>query len=162
LCPLTGLGPDIASQRGMRANKILCAVDFSDCSKTALQVAADLAKQHEGSLMLVHVHVPPGYEYSGGVFNMADAAADLGAAARQALVPWVKDAEARSASKVEVVTLMGTPWDEIVRLARTSAADVIVVGTHGRSGLNRALIGSVAERVVRHAPCNVLVVRSQL
>jgi nucleotide-binding universal stress UspA family protein len=144
----------------MRANKILCAVDFSECSKAALHAAADLAKEHGATLTLVHVTVPPDHLYNGGIFNMADAAGAIDAAAGSALIPWRQDAETRGAPRVDVLTLMGAAWEAIVRLARTSEADLIVVGTHGRAGLNRALIGSVSERVVRHASCSVLVVRS--
>jgi nucleotide-binding universal stress UspA family protein len=143
----------------MRVKNIVCAVDFSDCSKAALETAADFAKEHGATLVLVHVNTPPASMYNGSVFNMADAAGDLETTTRLALTSWRQDAEAQGAPRVEIVVLLGSAWDEIVRLARTSAADLIVVGTHGRTGLERALIGSVAERVVRHAHCNVLVVR---
>jgi nucleotide-binding universal stress UspA family protein len=72
--------------------------------------------------------------------------------------------EAQQLGVKEVATrlLTGVPWDEIVSAARSdSAVDLIVIGTHGRTGLAHVLLGSVAEKVVRHAPCPVLVVRGR-
>ncbi len=72
------------------------------------------------------------------------------------------EAEAAGVRRVEVKVLTGTPWHEIVEMARRDVAiDLIVLGTHGHTGLKHVLLGSVAERVVRHAPCPVLIERTR-
>jgi universal stress protein A len=78
------------------------------------------------------------------------------------LAEWKAHAKELGANEVATRVLTGAPWDQIVAAARDdSAIDLIVMGTHGRTGLKHALLGSVAEKTVRHAPCPVLVVRSR-
>lgn len=143
----------------MRFDTIICAVDFSDCSKAALKAACELARESKGALTLVHIFNPPTYSMGSGVFDMAALFEREQQSARAELESWRATAIAAGVERVETTARMGSAWDEIVRLAETTAANLIVVGTHGRTGLAHALIGSVAEKVVRHAPCNVLVVR---
>jgi nucleotide-binding universal stress UspA family protein len=75
------------------------------------------------------------------------------------MVPWEEEAARIAGRQVRSTVTPGSPADEIVRFARERATDVVVLGSHGRAGLARLLLGSVAERVVREAPCPVLVIR---
>ena len=125
-----------------------------------MHVAADLARQRHAALELVHVEDRPLWTNEPFVHLPGDVRqSSLDAAARE-LEAWRRDAEQRAGSTVTARTASGSPWDQIVALASADPAiEMIVMGTHGRNGISRALIGSVAERVVRHAPCSVLVVR---
>lgn len=145
----------------MAFHRIMCPVDFSAGSGEALRVAAELARERDAALVLVHVWAPAqvtigdGYLAPSVVQDMLDAeTAQLAKSKAQAQQLGVKEVATRF--------LSGVPWDEIVNAARSdSAIDLIVIGTHGRTGLAHVLLGSVAEKVVRHAPCPVLVVRRQ-
>ena len=144
----------------MRFQKILCAVDFSDPAKLALQAAADLAKQFDASLTIFHVFQIPVYPLPEGV--LAPTQQEVQALFEQideALAGWRKEALERGAPRVEILSRDGVAWREICARAGEEKSDLIVVGTHGRTGIRHALLGSVAERVVRHAPCPVLAVR---
>ncbi len=140
----------------MRLKKILCPVDFSECSHEALLRAVELAKESSAELSLVHAYQLPVYD---GTLYVPDMYAEVQKFAEDSVAAWVREAEKLGAANVKGAAVMGVAWDEIVRRARDEKSDLIVIGTHGRSGLKHVLIGSVAERVVRHAPCAVLVVR---
>jgi nucleotide-binding universal stress UspA family protein len=140
--------------------RILCATDFSESAREAMHVAADLARQSNALLELVQVEDRPLWTKEPFVHLPGDVRqASLDAAARE-LEAWRDDAERRAGGKVVARTTSGVPWEAIVAVADADPTiQTIVVGTHGRKGLSRALLGSVAERVARHAPCSVLVVR---
>jgi nucleotide-binding universal stress UspA family protein len=145
----------------MAFHRILCPVDFSAGSGEALRVAAELARERDAALVLVHVWSPAqmtmgeGYLAPAVIQDMVDGeTAQLAKSKTEAQQLGVKEVATR--------LLTGVPWDEIVSAARSdSAVDLIVIGTHGRTGLAHVLLGSVAEKVVRHAPCPVLVVRGR-
>jgi universal stress protein A len=146
----------------MTFKKILCAIDFSEPSRIALHAAAELARTSQATLVLVHVWQAPLWTADYGIQVPSDALVEARGAEEAELASW--RAEAQQLGAVEVTTKLarGVPWDEIVGAARDDKAiDLIVLGTHGRTGVRRALIGSVAERVVRHAPCTVMVVGSR-
>ena len=82
--------------------------------------------------------------------------------ADQTLGRWAAEAENAMHAPVAVKALVGVPWEAIADAAREGKYDLLVVGTHGRTGVSRAFIGSVAERLVRQAPCSVLVVRGSV
>src|SRR5262249_52081890 len=134
----------------------LCPVDFSDSSHDALLRAVDLAKESSAELTLIHVYQPPGQD---GFLYVPDMLIQLQRSAEEAIAGWVAEAQKLGAPAVSGHAIMGAAWDTIVQRARDEGCDLIVMGTNGRTGLKRALIGSVAERVVRHAPCTVMVVR---
>lgn len=130
---------------------VLHPTDFSRCSDTAFSVACSLAQQHNAHLVLLHVAGP----VTSGPSLVPDATE-----AQQAIA--TKLNALRAANPNAAISRQirhGAPAEEIVRLARECKADVIVLGTHGRTGLARLLAGSVAEEVMRTAPCPVLAVR---
>jgi len=135
-----------------RFNKILCPVDFDQNSLLALRLAAELAQERKATLHLLHVvEIPPGPEVALPFGKMEAAARSrLEKIARQEL-------DAGASYQVEV--MMGDPGVEILQLAKRLHANLIVMATHGRKGLRRLVLGSVAERVVREAPCPVLTVK---
>ncbi len=141
--------------------KILVPIDFSKVSKEALAYAAFLAGQFGAEIILLHVteKAPIDYLLGPGLMN-------------HLVVPMMKQAEANLArvagnlskvhgTRLSAVVRQGRPFEEIYRAARTLGADLIVLTTHGYTGLKHVVLGSTAERVVRHADCPVLVVRNQ-
>jgi nucleotide-binding universal stress UspA family protein len=140
--------------------KILCPIDFSDASRAALETAADLARRFGATLTLFHAYPVPGYTFPDGSFVASSKMLDeLAEQARRHLEEWRGVAASLGQPGAEAVTAVGEPAHEIVTWAKEHAADLVVLGTHGRTGLTHALMGSVAERVVRRAPCPVLTVR---
>jgi nucleotide-binding universal stress UspA family protein len=140
--------------------RILVPVDFSDCSVFALRYAANLARQVDANLMLLHVAssliAPPEMEYVELDLKKFRAEVEKHASARLAAL-----AKKEIAATIHASPLVrhGTPWEEITRMAKDRKADLIVIGTHGHTGLKHMVLGSTAEKVVRHADCPVLVVR---
>jgi nucleotide-binding universal stress UspA family protein len=135
---------------------ILCATDFGPCSIGAIDAALALAKASGGSVTLVHVFDAP--VYAGPPFMpLNDGGHDVERVAQEELAVAVADAKAKLES-VRGVLRRGRPWEEVIALAVDLSADLVVVGTHGRRGLPRAILGSVAERIVRLSPIPVLTV----
>ncbi len=145
----------------LEIKNILYATDFSDMSARALGYAVFLAEQCGAELHCVHV-VDEGYRYWVG-FDMAAVpppppVKDLTDVATRQMDEFLEDRVHSTVSLVKQV-LHGRPFVEIIRYARDSHMDLIVMGTHGRTGLIHMLMGSVAEKVVRESPCPVLTVR---
>ncbi|MGL4250396.1 MAG: universal stress protein [Aeromonas sp.] len=136
---------------------LLCPVDFSQMSRAVLDYAVFMVQSHQARLRLVHVvdqlHGFDSYK----ILHMTaiEITHEMERQARDQLKALV--AELPVAAPFEV--RFGRAADEIVLQAREDKADLIVMGSHGRSGISHLLVGSVAESVVRHAPCPVLVVR---
>jgi len=139
--------------------RILLPTDFSECSERARSYACELAKRFTAELHLLHVAgpvmIPAGY-----VGTIPDELLRPEQGAREELEKW-DDPEFEQAKGVVRSVTLGTAFVEIVRYAREHNADLIVIGTHGRSGLSHALLGSVTEKVIRKAPCPVLAVRPE-
>lgn len=142
--------------------EILCAVDFSRGSEATLEVAADLARRHGGALTLLHVREPPPAAGGRGFVPPPGPSEAEAVEIGRSLDRWRAEAARRSGGEVHTAVATGSPASEIVRLARERPFDAVVVGTHGRTGLGRLVLGSVAERVVREAPCPVVVVRPRV
>jgi nucleotide-binding universal stress UspA family protein len=145
----------------MTIKTILVPTDFSEPSVDALRYAKDLATAFKSSIHLLHVFQDPltqpwGLE-SYGPLPM-DLLKEVRARAQQGLEQSLTEAE-RKTYNATLVTVEGAPFSQIVEYAKTHAIDLIVMGTHGRGALAHAILGSVAERVVRFAPCPVLTVR---
>lgn len=134
---------------------ILVPVDFSESSLTALQHALSLAQQHKAQLILLHVTEPFRTDMLMDTTQSQRAARTVAHERLAKLADAVKKIWPRTGRELRA----GHPVTTIVALAKRANAGLIVMGTYGRSGLKRAFIGSVAERVVRLAPCSVLVVR---
>jgi nucleotide-binding universal stress UspA family protein len=138
--------------------KICCAVDFEVQSRVALMQAADLATRLDAELTLVHVVAPPLAAASDVLVSSRGLASVEAEEAEATLARWRADAERRAGRPVSARVLRGDIAAEIVRHAREERCDLLVLGTHGRTGMSRLVLGSVAERVARRAPCPVLVV----
>jgi nucleotide-binding universal stress UspA family protein len=144
----------------MEMKKILFATDFSEGSYNALPYAVDLAKQYGAKLYLIHV-----------IYDVAKTAgwyvphssideiyADMKKAAEAELAKTFSDGM-RGLKDIERLVVTGIPHEEITKFAEENKIDLVVLGTHGRRGLDRMLFGSTAEQVVRNASCPVLSVR---
>ena len=147
----------------MRFRKILCPIDFSPGSDQALLTAVQLAKASDAELVLTHSWYVPPLAYAGEAWTLSanivdnmvqDSSRGLAAALSTAV-----GLGARASSVLQ----NGVPSDRILTLLHGDPTfDLVVVGTHGRTGLARVFLGSVAEQVVRHAPCSILAARPRL
>lgn len=135
--------------------KILCPVDTGDVSVAAINAARELAREHGGAIWLLHV-VP--LIPAAGVVYPAETFARMKDRATEVLAELARDhLEGRAAYRIEVH--IGDPAADILESVEKLGADSVVMATHGRKGLSRLLLGSVAEIVVRKAPCPVLTIR---
>ena len=141
-------------------HNIVAAVDFSETSDHAVEQAVDLASRLGAKLHLVHVYQLPVYALpDGAVMAGAEFVNQLTDELQKQLDAQV-ERHKKSQIAIDAHLLRGVPHTEVVRFAKEDAkADLIVMGTHGRTGLEHLLLGSVAERVVRTSPIPVLTVR---
>jgi nucleotide-binding universal stress UspA family protein len=142
----------------MTLKKILCPTDFSPGSQQAARLATRLAREMNAELVFVHSWYVAPNAYSPGVPFPPGMEQDLMNDAQRGLDSAVNEALAGGAKQVSGGLVSGVPWAEIVAQLENQAFDLCVIGTHGRTGLARILVGSVAEKVIRHAPCPVLAV----
>jgi len=146
-----------------RLKKILVPVDYSDCSRVAMEYALFLAERFDAEIEVLHVaEIPEGEEHTvvkpdtGEEQLLSELIMQQAVKAEtEFLAPFVRDATI----PIERSLLKGRPGKVIVEAATDRGADLIVMGTHGRSGFQRLIMGSVTERVLRSAPCPVVVVR---
>ena len=142
-----------------RIRSILVPMDFSPCAERALRCALPLAEQNKAAITLLHVL--PSYVTGGlSTVDRVQLRGEMRASAESQLSALAAH-EANGEVEIRFRTAEGDAAAEILSVARKLPADIIVVSTHGRTGLTRALLGSVAEHVVRRAPCPVLVVRER-
>ncbi len=143
-----------------RIATILCPVDFSGISGYALRAASMIATATGAKVIAVHADwfEAPAYFTSGKVEEMKAEFQRDSAAARESLAAFARATLGEGAA-VELRVAEGLPVDVILRLARETAADMVVMGTHGRSGVQKWMLGSVAERVIRESPAPVVTVR---
>ena len=138
---------------------ILFATDFGESSQRALVIAIELAKKFDATLTLIHTFEIPTYAYSGMPFSTLDMFTPIEEAARQdfeaALAALRKQVPAAKG-----ILRRGVPWQDIQAAIVETHADLVVMGTHGRSGVARAFLGSVAEKTVRMSPVPVLTIRA--
>jgi nucleotide-binding universal stress UspA family protein len=157
--PMLEAGAMRETPQVLHIREILVPTDFSDCARKALQYAVPLARQHHAVITLLNVTAPmpyPGGEYVGPDYMAVDA--ELRASSEKKL-DQLAATEIPAEVEARCMARSGSAADAIVDLAQSLPADLIVISTHGRSGLKHVLLGSVAEHVVRRAPCPVLVVR---
>lgn len=145
----------------MTAQHILVPTDFSDYADYALDYAIELAHKFQARLTLLHViHLPPlamgDFDASGLVTYLEEIETD----AQQRLQTLLSRVQQKGLQG-ETVMVHDVPFQAIINTAKDQDVDLIVMSTHGRTGLTHVLMGSVAERVVRLAPCPVLVTRGK-
>jgi nucleotide-binding universal stress UspA family protein len=149
-----------AEDISMELHQILAPTDFSESSKQAVACAYELAQIFGAKLLLLHVVELPAYPVE--VFlPSAEGTTLLDDLEHQARLDLAQLLPAAQDGKVEVTwqAVVGTPYYKIIEVAAAEKADLIVMATHGRTGFSHLFIGSVAERVVRTAPCPVLTIR---
>lgn len=134
---------------------VLVPVDFSDSSADAVSTALDLVAK-PADLHVVHVLVPLERVSPAGMWGPLENDSAWDAKTRQHLGTWLKE---RGFAGVTQVVLIGDPGLEVADYAQERNVDLIVLPSHGYHGIKRALLGSVAERIIRHASCPVLVLR---
>jgi nucleotide-binding universal stress UspA family protein len=136
---------------------ILVAHDFGETSQAAFAYALDLAEKLKARITVVHAYEVPVYGFPEGLALTADVIGRIQAVSSEALDGVIQRA-GRPGVAIAKMLRQGPAWSEIAAAATETGADLIVIGTHGRRGLAHALLGSVAEKVVRTAPCPVLTV----
>jgi nucleotide-binding universal stress UspA family protein len=137
---------------------ILVPTDFELASDTALDHAIALARAFDARVTVLYVHEPVTTVYGGAPFMPMVDGADRAATAARAALAAMQHRRAAEWKNVACEFRLGKPWREIVDFAAREQVDLIAMGTHGREGVSRAVLGSVAERVVRQSPVPVLTV----
>lgn len=138
----------------MLIQNILCPVDFSSCGIAALDYASAFASEHRAELHIVHVYDEPFAYTDGGIAGFVPPA-DLEPEKRR----FNEISPTRPDVRFRREFIIGGPAERLIEYANNHAIDLIVMGTHGRTGVSRFLMGSVAEAVVRRAPCPVLTLK---
>jgi len=147
--------------------RIVCAIDFSDCSIHALNYAMSIAQEADARLTVLHVvEVPTGAlldaheTVRGGPHSLKEFVRAAEEERRERLETTIPDA-VRAYCKVETLTAVGKPYREILRVAQERDSDLLVIGIHGRGATDLLFFGSTAQHVVRQATCPVLTLRGQ-
>lgn len=140
--------------------KILFPTDFSETSEYAMKYAIEFAQSFDAELEIVHIlfdesQLVSSYMLHGSFRNLSY---DLEAGAKEQLKDFLNKYPELSEINFTTKLLKGSPFLEIIEEARSTKADIIVIGTHGRSGIEHMLFGSTAENVIRKAPCPVFTV----
>lgn len=143
-----------------RFEKILLPIDFSEYSEVACEYALVLARTFNSSLQILHVINEPvdlrGFYVPHISFEQLEKEIETGAS--RMLDDFCRE-KLHDFNSYETIVVTGVPYEEIIRTATEKESSLIVIGTHGRTGLDHLLFGSTAERVVRSAPCPVMTVR---
>ena len=147
----------------IRLAKLLVPTDFSEDSEQAARYAVELAKRFQAEIHCVHVVDIPADLLSTSAYYMTGPS--------EAFLDQIREESKKNLEafadnnlegvQVQTAFLEGSPFVEIIRYARNQQIDLVVIATHGRTGLKHVLFGSVAEKVVRKAPCPVLVVKRE-
>jgi universal stress protein A len=139
---------------------ILCPTDFSEESYRAVDYGLRFAQVSGGTLLLAHIiHIPSEHLFrqQGHMLTFEEVKAQT-----RSLLEEVRDQRLGSHPQCEIVIEIGDPYEQLMAIARQRHVDLIVISTHGRTGLEHLVMGSVAEKIIRHAPCPVFVVRRGL
>lgn len=138
---------------------ILCPIDYSVYSEMALKYAIEFAEKYQAKLCLIHVLDIRVYDINNpDLYDVNIVDEETIAKLRERLLRCVTD-DTRGKIAVEARIIQGVPFAEIIKISKEYKIDLIVIGTHGRTGISHAIMGSVAEKVVRKAPCPVLTIR---
>ncbi|MBL9166903.1 MAG: universal stress protein [Verrucomicrobiales bacterium] len=149
----------VTASPSFSVKRILVPIDFSDCSNKALQYALPFAEQFDAKILLLHVCEPfiPMPEMSAVDVGLIEAR--IREQSQRQLLELQASLPEESTS--EAVVRIGRPFLEIVQAAKDLDADLIIISTHGRTGISHVLLGSTAERVAQRADCPVLIVREK-
>jgi nucleotide-binding universal stress UspA family protein len=167
-CPVLTVpkgAPDAVPAPPVLFKRIVCAIDFSDCSMHALNQAMSLAQEADAHLTVVHViEIPPDVprEVHESTLALPRSLAEYVALAEEDRRARLGDAipdSVRAYCTVDTVLATGKPYREILRVAEEQKADLLVIGVHGRGAVDRLLFGSTAQHLVRQASCPVLTLR---
>lgn len=144
-------------------HKTLVPIDFSDYSKNSLRYAVNFAEKFNAEIILLYVVEPILYptDLTLGQIVLPSVDIDLEARAREELEKLV-NTEIRPEQKVKTLIKSGKPYIEIIETAKEEDVDLIIISTHGHSGIEQVLFGSTTDKVVRKAPCPVLTLREPL
>jgi len=147
----------------LQFRKILVPIDFSDFSKSALKYAVTFAQHYHSKLILIYVMEPVIYppDFSMGQITLPTVNFDMDKRAKEELDK-LAEVEIGSLVQVQTVIKTGKPFVEIIESAKEEDADLIIISTHGHSGVEHILFGSTADKVVRKAPCPVLTLREPI
>jgi nucleotide-binding universal stress UspA family protein len=148
------------NHRTIELKRLLVPIDFSECSRKAVEYGVALAREFRAEMVCLHsIEIPYGMGEAGLIIETEAVNKRLREEGEQHASAFLQN-QAASTSQ-ECTIKLGTPYREIIRMADERQIDLIILGTHGRSGVRHFLLGSTAERVVRHAHCPVMVVREQ-
>ncbi len=139
--------------------KILCPIDHSDCSKEALKYAVSFAMKDKAKLYLLHVLDIRSFNESIDAISKQIPDEETLNQLKLKLIDCIPE-EIREDMDIEALVVQGIPFAEIISTAKENDIDMIVIGTHGRTGIVHMMMGSVSEKVVRKAHCPVLAVRN--
>jgi nucleotide-binding universal stress UspA family protein len=144
----------------MQIRTILFPTDFSNGARAAMDHAVSLARDYKAKLILLYViqDISIAEWYIPSSLSVTDLIEDMQKSAWKEMDKWAAEVSLK-VEEVEKLVIRGVPFVEIIRAAKEKDADLIVIGTHGRTGIDHMLFGSTAEKVVRKAPCPVLTVR---
>ena len=144
----------------MQIKTILFPTDFSNGARAAMDHATSLAKDYQAKLILLYViqDISIAEWYIPSSISVGDLVEDMQKSAWQEMDKWIAEVS-KQVKDPEKMVVRGVPFVEIIRIAKERKADLIVIGTHGRTGIDHMLFGSTAEKVVRKASCPVLTVR---
>jgi nucleotide-binding universal stress UspA family protein len=140
-------------------SRILVPVDFSEHSHKALRYALAFAAQFDAEVSLVHIVEQ--MVYPGDWMYPPLAVSDFATEKREQITERLRALSSGSGVKTKQIVRLGRAWQEVIEIAREQKCDLIILATHGYTGLKHVLLGSVAEKIVRHAPCPVLTVRPE-
>jgi nucleotide-binding universal stress UspA family protein len=140
--------------------RILCPIDLDDSVASQLVTAAELARHFEATAVVLHV-VPPAMVSAAGPGVPAPPASDLNRSREESALARLRESsrDVMAGTRFELMVQLGDPAESILRVDQDLHPDLIVMGTHGRKGLRRLVLGSVAERVIREARCPVLTLK---
>ena len=148
-----------ATAAPLKIKRILVPVDFSVHSIKALETALSLAQTFDADITLVHIVEQ--IIYPGDWMYPPIAMTDFASEQREQISAKLKALAKDSNARTHEVVRLGRAWQEVVEVAKERKADLIVLATHGYTGLRHVLLGSVAEKILRHAPCPVLSIRAE-
>jgi nucleotide-binding universal stress UspA family protein len=144
----------------MQIKTILFPTDFSNGARAAMDHAVSLARDYKAKLILLYViqDISIAEWYIPSSLSVTDLVEDMQKSAGKEMDKWATEVSSK-VKEVEKLVVRGVPFVEIIKTAKEKDTDLIVIGTHGRTGIDHMLFGSTAEKVVRKAPCPVLTVR---